>query len=76
MTDEDGQGYAQGGQGLPGMLVRLDERSREHGRRLTTLETTCVTKTQFAPIEKLVYGVTAAILLAVVGALLRMAVVS
>lgn len=58
------------------LLVRLDERSRDHERRLTKVEQFCITRAEFNPVEKLVYGIAAAMLLAVVGALLRVVVAS
>lgn len=60
--------------GQAGGIIRLQENYREHERRITRLESEYIHKNQFQPIERLVYGLTAAILFGVVGALLKLVV--
>lgn len=73
MANGDDNGFAYYGRderSFASILARLDERSKDHTRRITELEETCIKRAEFAPIQKLVYGVTAAVLLTVIGAAL------
>jgi hypothetical protein len=58
------------------LITRLEERVRDHERRINRLEDSAITQAQFGPVEKLVYGLAVAMLMAVVGALLRVVVAS
>ena len=57
-------------------LVRLEQRMRDHERRLTKIEDGYVSHRQFGPVSKLVYGLAVAMLLAVIGALMKVVIVS
>lgn len=53
-------------------IIRLQEKQKEHERRIARIEVEYIHRNQFQPVERIVYGLAAAILLGVVGALLKL----
>lgn len=57
------------------LLIRLDERTRTLLSQMLSYEKNYVTKNEFEPVKKMVFGVAALVLTAVVGAVVGLVIV-